>query len=165
MGANLLWLGSRSPFGAGRRSGGAFISSVIHHIPIPGWGQAAERRIPQCPSTERRLPQGIISPPCHSPCSRRYPYACHAPKGLGRGAPEGKGYATTSVRCGLGGASMISTLVTHRGYLWGNSRQPWTGQRADINACARRSHQPWTDQWADIYCTRHSHSPEQAVGW
>ena len=116
MGANLLWLGSRSPFGAGRRSGGAFISSVIHHMPIPGWGQAAERRIPQCPSAERRLPQGIISPPCQTPCSRRYPYACHAPKGLGRGAPEGKGYATTSVRSGLGGASMISTLVTHMGF-------------------------------------------------
>ena len=103
-------------FGAGRRSGGAFISSVIHHIPIPGWGQAAERRIPQCPSAERRLPQGIISPPCQTPCSRRYPYACHVPKGLGRGVPEGKGYATTSVRSGLGGASMISTLVTHMGF-------------------------------------------------
>ena len=109
-------LRSRSPFGAGRRSGGAFISSVNHHMPIPGWGQAAERRIPQCPSAERKLPQGIISPPCQTPCSRRYPYACHAPKGLGRGVPEGKGYATTSVRSGLGGASMISTLVTHMGF-------------------------------------------------
>ncbi|MFM7990573.1 MAG: hypothetical protein ACKPKO_65760, partial [Candidatus Fonsibacter sp.] len=53
-----------------------------------------ERRIPQCPSAERRVPQCIISPPCQGSCNRRYPYACHAPKGLGRGAPEEKGYAT-----------------------------------------------------------------------
>ena len=70
-----------------------------HHLindsskPSPGKGQAAERRLPQCPSAKRRVPQRIISPPCQSSRCRRYPYACHAPKGLGRGAPEGKGYA------------------------------------------------------------------------
>ncbi len=123
-------LRSRSPFGAGRRSGGAFITSVNHHVPIPGRGQAAER-IPQCPSAKRRLPQRIISPPCQTPCSRRYPYACHAPRGLGRGAPEGKGYATTSVRSGLGGASLLYLLVKPGGFLGGPSHRPCTGQWAD----------------------------------
>ena len=59
------------------------------------------------------------------PCNRRYPYACNAPRGLGRGAPEGKGYATTSVCSALGGASIISTLGDPQGVsLWGHSRQP-----------------------------------------
>jgi len=55
------------------------------------------------------------------PCNRRYPYACHAPRGLGRGAPEGKGYATTSVRSGLGGASLLYRLVTTGGFLGGGT--------------------------------------------
>ena len=83
--------------------------------PSPGEGQAAERRLPQCPSAKRRVPQRIISPPCQSSRCRRYPYACHAPKGLGRGAPEGKGYATTSGNSSLGGAA----LGDPRGLPWG----------------------------------------------
>ena len=69
------------PFGPGRRSGGAIISSVIHQNPAHGWA--------------RQQRGGYLNahlPPYQSPCSRHYPYACHAPKGLGRGAPEGKGY-------------------------------------------------------------------------
>jgi hypothetical protein len=56
----------------------------------------------------------LISPPCHSPCSRRYPYACHAPKGLGRGAPEGKGYADD-----------LSTLLFRWSCLNASSVTPW----------------------------------------
>ena len=52
-----------------------------------------------------------------------YPYACHAPRGLRRGAPEGKGYATTSVRSGLGGSSLLYILVT-RGVSLGGALPP-----------------------------------------
>ena len=117
-GANPRKLRSRSPFGAGRRSGGAFITSVVHQTQ-PWAGQAAERRVPQCSSAKRREPQCIISPPCQSSCNRRYPYACHAPKGFGRGAPEGKGYATTSENSSLGGVASIIVLGDPRGFPWG----------------------------------------------
>jgi hypothetical protein len=72
------------------------------------------------------------------PCSRRYSYACHAPRGLGRGAPEGKGYADD-----------FSTLLFRWSCLNASSVTPWVcqggkstpaslgeGQRVDSN-CAR----------------------------
>ena len=71
----------------------ACILSMSHHMPIAGWGQAAKSKLPQRPSANKRVPRSIISPPCQGSCNRRYLYACHASKGLGRGAPEGKEYA------------------------------------------------------------------------
>ena len=81
---------SRSHVGAGRRSRGAFVTSVSHHSPTHG---GTERQRVECLSAHL--------PTHQSPCSRRFSYACHAPKGLGRGAPEGeKGMRTTSVCSG-----------------------------------------------------------------
>ena len=58
--------------------------------------------------------------PLHPPLSLRTP----CPEGIRQRPPEGKGYATTSVRSGLGGDSLLYLLVTPRGFLGGHAHQP-----------------------------------------
>ena len=165
MGANLLWLGSRSPFGAGRRSGGAFISSVKSSYAHPRVGTGGREEDTSVPISREEVTSrhhlSAMPDPLQPPLSLRTP----CPEGIRQRRPRRErvcdDLSTIWFR-----RSVYDLYLgdTHGVSMCGYSRQPWTGQRADSNACARNTPDS-LEQAIGLISACHAHSPEQAVGW